>query len=205
MNNKLYFAMALMLLIPTTYGKQLVDLKPVPLIDFMQNDLLEPYPVNILVPKAYQGFEFVADEPGKYFWMRPKDAKKAEKHHDLPTNKGFMYGKITMNVAYDAGVDQFVGIEDEVAQTQVTNYFEDFSMDRVLVNGHPILMAKMVHKESKQPTYLMYIATKVSSNVVVIAYIPPKYSIAKGDFVWAQQLTLFNGSSAETDGQDDKH
>jgi len=196
--NKKFYLVIVLLTSMTAYGKELVDLKPVPLLEFMQDDLIQSYPINILVPTEYQAFEFAADEPGKYYWMRPKDAIKAIKSDELPIKKGFMYGKITMNVDYDANKDLFIGVEDAETQKQMETYFDEFSMQRALVSGYPVLLIRMMHKEVKKPTYLMYIATKISTNVLVVTYIPPRYSVKKGDYVWEKQLALFKQSETQT-------
>jgi len=201
MKNKFYIVTVLLLSLLTAHSKELVELRPVPLLEFMQDDLIQSYPINILVPTAYMAFEFEADAPGKYFWMRPKDAKKTEEKNDLPIKKGFMYGKITMNVGYDINKDLFMGIEDAETQKEMTAYFDELSVQRAEANGYPVLLVKMINKELKQPSYLMYIATKISTNAVVIAYIPPKYSVEKGDYVWQKQLALFKQSAVQATEQ----
>ena len=204
MKFKLYIMIVLLWSIPTAEGKDLVDLKPVPLLEFMQGDLIQTYPITILVPTEYMPFEFATDAPGKYFWMRSKDAKKAEEKNELPIKKGFMYGKITMNVGYDASKDLFIGIEDAKTQKEMSHYFDDFSMQRTNANGYPVLLVKMINKELKNPSYLMYIASKVSTNVIVIAYIPPKYSVEKGDYVWRKQWALFKPAEVDATEQQDQ-
>ena len=191
MKNKVCIFFILLLSVSVVNSKELVELKPVPLLEFMKGDLNQSFPVDILVPKEYQSYEFEADEAGKYYWMRPKDAKKAIKSSELPIKKGFMYGKVTTNVGYDINKDLFIGIEDESTQKQMEGYLDEFLMERVDVSGYPVLLVKMVLKETKKPSYLIYLATKIASNVVVIAHIPPKYSEKKGDYVREKQLALF--------------
>ena len=181
-------------------AKDAVALKSVKLNDFMVGDLVKVFPISLLVPESYEPVEFDED-PGKYYWMRPKDVKKVIKSQKLPTRKGYMYGTISLNVGYDMNEDLFIGLEEPEVQYQYRNHFEIYTLERTAINGYPVALMSLREKGSDHNTYLMYIGLKIETNAVLIAYVPPKYSGEKGDFVWGAQMAHFSGEVSESDSQ----
>jgi len=168
----------------TTHAKDPVEFRLVLLNEFMQNLIEDSYPISIPVPVEYEATQPDMAPDGYSYWMPPKDLIRSNKKGDLPVKKGFMYGKISMNVGYDVKEDIFIGAEDPIYLKQAEKYFNDFHMERSKVGEHSILLVKMTDKESSKRSYSMYIATNIATNVIYIAFSPAKNSKKIGEFYW---------------------
>jgi hypothetical protein len=177
------------------YAKDPVELKLIPLNDFMQNLVEGTYPISIPVPVEYEAVLDDSSLEEYSYWMRKKDVKKAKRTGDLPVRKGFMFGKISLNVGYDSKEDIFINAEEPHNKSKFTSYFDDVHYERLRVGVHEILLIKFTDKKSKARAYTMYIATNIATNVIYIAYRPAKNSKNIGDFYWKKLMTEIKTSN----------
>src|SRR6185437_4982645 len=101
-------------------------------------------------PSAWLASRRLAIGPGERMPPRPADAiarrpgccravhgKPAGEAKDLPVLKGFMYGKVSLDVAYDSRTGVFVGAEDQQAAAAQAGM--DVSMQKASSHGHALL------------------------------------------------------------------
>lgn len=155
--------------------------KSVPLDEFMQNQLSIKLPIPIPVVEAYQVAKLPGSPVGYSYWMRPEDVEAVKTSGDLPSEHGYMYGKITQNVGYDKPSDMFIGVEDPQSLAKAKPHFPTLTLERYQFDGHAILLVKMIQADTKKIVYAMYIATNLDTNVVFIALRSPRNSEEIGD------------------------
>ncbi|MDP1633303.1 MAG: hypothetical protein Q8L69_01315 [Gallionellaceae bacterium] len=158
-----------------------VPFKTVPLDEFMQNQLAIKLPIPVPVVEAYQASKLPGAPVGYSYWMRPEDVEAVKTSGDLPSEHGYMYGKITQSVGYDKSKDMFVGAEDPQSLAKAKSYFPTLTLERYQFDGHAILLVKMASADAKKIAYAMYIATNLETNVIYIALRPPRNSEEVGD------------------------
>lgn len=137
-------------------------------IDAFYDSAVVPLPLSIEIPAEYVHAPDLPVPLTYSYWMRPADVQQAAQG-SLPADNGYVYGKVSLDVAYDAARDSF-GDEDLEAQ---------------LAAAGARLSGKKRHKVARYPTLVMqitasngnvvcamYIATLVSTNVLYIAYRP---------------------------------
>ncbi|MDO8311590.1 MAG: hypothetical protein Q7T25_06595 [Sideroxyarcus sp.] len=108
---------ALFLLISNVYADTCIPAKRVSFDDFMYQSLSVSIPLTLLVPAEYELAKL--DAPVSYsYWMTPDSAKATEQTHDLPKSTGYMYGKLSLSVGYDATSDSFPGMENFKADAE---------------------------------------------------------------------------------------
>jgi hypothetical protein len=158
-----------------------VKFKTVPLDEFMQNQLAIKLPIPIPVVEAYQASKLPGSPVGYSYWMRPEDVEAVKTSGDLPSEHGYMYGKITQSVGYDKSKDMFIGVEDPQSLAKAKSYFPTLMLERYQLDGHAILLVKMASADAKKIAYALYIATNLDTNVIYIALRPPRNSEEVGD------------------------
>ncbi|TNC99076.1 MAG: hypothetical protein FD121_485 [Gallionellaceae bacterium] len=162
-------------------GEDTVSFKTVPLDEFMQKQLAIKLPIPIPVVEAYQESKLPGASVGYSYWMQPEDVEAVKTTGDLPSEHGYMYGKITQSVGYDKSKDIFIGVEDPQSLAKAKSYFATLTLERYQFDGHAILLVKMASADAKKIAYAMYIATNLETNVVYIALRPPRNSEEVGD------------------------
>ena len=148
-----------------------MESRPVPFDTFMNGSLSVSIPLTLLVPAGYRFTP--ADAPETYsFWMTPDSAAAFRKAKDLPVLKGFMYGKVSLDVAYDSRTGVFVGAEDQEAAAAQAGM--DVSFQKASSHGHALLFIEGTERKTQRKLYALYVALNVATNTVYIVYMPPK-------------------------------
>jgi len=146
------------------------DFRTMPLDAFMQSQLEGKFDIPIPVPTAYAPFK--QDEMLFYaYWMRPEDMARTRKTSDLPSNNGYLYGKLTESVGYDHEQDLFVGVEDAEALSAIAKEGMRFASRRYLYGQTPVLVLDF---EAIGKHFCgAYIVLDKFGNLVYLVYRPP--------------------------------
>jgi len=161
-----------------------LKLKTVELTIFMQGQLAKPIALPIPVPSDYESAT-IPDAPISYaYWMRPRDVEKTIRTGNLPSNNGYMYGKISLDVGYDKDSDLFIGFDDPKSIAQVRASFLSLTIERCHFKEHPVLLLKAAAPSSGNMVYAMYLATKIETNTIYLAIRPPQNSRYVGDQIF---------------------
>ena len=144
--------------------------QPIALDEFMQGQLEGRHDIPIPVPRGYAALE--NEDPLFYsYWMRPEDMPQALSTSDLPGANGYMYGKISEDVAYDAATDTFVGIEDEAGVASMMTAGFKLSLSRYAYRETPVLVFDGVSSQ-KLRICGAYIVLDNAGNLAYVAYRP---------------------------------
>ncbi len=158
-------------------------LKEVTLDEFMNNGLSKSIPISFAIPEEYIHAEL--DAPMTYsYWMPSEKVQTARDSKDMPTDTGWIYGKVTLSVGYDEKSDKFIGA-DNLEQQAKMGGFTNVISERMEVGGYPILTLEMKHEKSGKQIYSMYIGMKLETNTIYLAYRAPKSEEALGRYVWS--------------------
>ncbi len=139
---------------------------------FMQNQLEGEFSLPIPVPAEYEPASLEETQLTYSYWMRPSDVDSVNQTGDLPSDNGYIYGKISLNVGYDQASDTFIGVEDAMAVAQAKQYLSGLKMSRMDACGYPILLLQAKMKAGNKRVYAAYIGVNISTNVVYIALRP---------------------------------
>ena len=168
------------------------NLKIVTLHKFMNNSLSKKIPVQFKIPEHYM-YASVGSPIAYSYWM-PKDKIQLVKTtNNMPIDTGYMYGKISLSVAYDMASKKFTGI-DKIKQHAQTNNFSNVKFTRGEVAGYPVLFIEMKQKRTGTQLYSLYLGLKQSSNTLYITYRPPANKAAVGLYVWENFKKSFKAS-----------
>lgn len=170
-----------------------IKIKAVRFDDFMRRSLAVSIPLSIPVPAEYEAAELPKAGIGQYYWMRPSDVAEANRTSDLPSGNGYMYGKVSPDVAYDKDKNLFVGVEDQASLQRMKAAFQ-VSLERLHAGAHEVLLGTFMEPRSQKRAYFMYVATNIETNVVYVAFRPPANSQEIGDFVWEALRRSVKGS-----------
>ena len=58
--------------------------------------------------------------------------------------------------------------------------------ERITVNGHPVLLLKVLDEKTNKQYYITYIGMMIATNNIFIAYLPPVDNTELGAYVWQQ-------------------
>lgn len=175
----------LVLLAAHTRAAEPVDLRTLSLEEFMHGQVGVPIDVPVAVPAIYE-WATISKAPVSYaYWMRPQDVAPAESSGDLPVEHGYMYGKISLDVAYDKRKDVFVGADDRSTMRKLKAAFPSIVTTRLKYGEHSVLLMSMHDHRLGKPIYVMYVGTNADTNVIYVAFRPPHNSKEIGDYVWA--------------------
>jgi hypothetical protein len=172
-----------------------VKTTPVPFDEFMKGLLTMSVPLDVPVPKGYEPAPFGSEALAYSYWMLPKEASKARRSHDLPVRTGYMYGKLSLDVGYDARNDVFLGVED-AKEAFGAQGMSDLHLERAKAGNHAILFMDVVLTKVDRKIYSMYIALNVATNAAYLTYVPPKNDRALGDCYWKNFKAAVRAASA---------
>lgn len=131
-------------------------------------DKVVPLPLSMEIPAEYRYAPGLPVPLDYAYWMRASDVQAA-KQGNLPAGNGFIYGKISLDVGYDAQRDSFG--EESLASELGAAGMQLRNKKRHRVGAFPVLDMEIVAPGGKL-VCARYIATLVSTNVLYIAYRP---------------------------------
>ena len=143
---------------------------------------IEGIPLSIEIPTQYVHAKGLDVAPHYSYWMRPEDVKAAVETQDLPKKNGYVYGKVSLDMAYDAGKGKFSN-EDKFKPEMKKAGFTFLELNRRKVNGYPIL-SFMAKDKKGHLVNAMYVAALVDTNVICIAYQSPENDLKTAQSVW---------------------
>ena len=179
-------ALLQLLLATATWAAAPIELKSVPLDDFMHGQLAVSVKLAMPVPVAYEWASLKKTPAFSSYWMRPQDVAAAASSGDLPSDQGYMYGKVSSNVGYDADKKVFIGVDDPESLQKLKRMFPSVTIEHLTSGSHPVLLMATAAPDSGKLTYAMYIGLNVDSMTLFIALRPPGNSQAIGDYIWAE-------------------
>jgi hypothetical protein len=162
------------------------SMREMPFDEFLAGILSEKnkIPIKIAIPAEYVHSTF-ANSPFSSYWMTPAGAEKAQRTGDLPTESGWIFGELSSGVGYDIGKKAFTGLD--VSDKELSRAgFTLVSKESGVANGYPITFLQIVNNSTKKPVYMMYVATLLGTNVVVVSYRPANNDRVLGDAVWSK-------------------
>jgi hypothetical protein len=160
-----------------------VETRQVPFDEFMKGLLTMSIPLEVPVPKGYEPAPFGSEALAYSYWMLPKEVANARRSKDLPVRTGYMYGKLSLDVGYDARKDVFLGVED-ARETFLAHGMSDLHLERAKVGRHALLFMDVVLTKVDRKIYSVYIALNAATNAAYLTYVPPKNDRALGDYYW---------------------
>lgn len=168
----------------TVKAEACVPTRPMLFDKFMDQSLSASIPLTVLVPSEFEHVEQNRAPITYSYWMTSEMGAVAKKTGIIPTPAGFMYGKVSSNVGYDANKDIFIGAEDIEKQAREAG-FTNINVQRASSKGYALLFLEATDSRSDKNIYSVYVAMNVSTNVVFIAYRPPNNDRKIGDCFWA--------------------
>jgi len=169
---------------PQTVATATPEMKEMPLDDFLNGILSVKIPIKIAIPASYAHAKLRNTPVFSSYWMTPSGAEKASRSDDLPLESGWIYGELSGGVAFNLATKKFIGI-DVTSQELSRNGFKVLGTAYGTSNGFPIVFVEILHKPTNKPIYMMYVATLLEENVLVVSYRPPNNNRVIGDAVWA--------------------
>jgi hypothetical protein len=148
---------------------------------FFGDSLSVDVPLQLLVPEGYEHVEFEA-APMYHYWMRPEAMDAARASGDLPFATGYLYGKISMDVAYDPATQRFSD-EDNLVAVLEEQGLEVVGHEAVVRNGHRLLFIESVM--GGKPVYSLYVGLNVATNAAYLSFMPAGRDRKAGDCFWA--------------------
>lgn len=158
--------------------------KKVTLDEFMQGNVQGHINVPVIVPTEYEPAILPKANLDYAYWMNPNDVAASNASGDLPEKNGYMYGKLSLGVGYDARRNIFIGLEEPESIKKAKQQTSGLTMERYKFGKHAIVL--LSYSIEKKPVYSMYVATNIDTNVVYIALRPPGNSQKIGDQIWSQ-------------------
>ncbi|MDB6132993.1 MAG: hypothetical protein JWM59_1236 [Verrucomicrobiales bacterium] len=157
-------------------------------IDKFFDGQLQPLPLRLSIPANYVHAKGMDVEETYSYWMPPSEVKAAAASGDLPVKTGYIYGKISMSMAWLPDKKKFsgeAGYKESLKEDGITLISERHRD----ANGYPvwasIASAKSEDGKSIKRLYMAYLATKIETNCIYIAYMPPaKLPEAESDKIW---------------------
>ena len=159
--------------------------KKLTLAEFFAGEI-EAIPLSIEIPSQYVHAEGLDVEATYSYWMRTEDVAAAVKTQDLPKKNGYIYGKVSLDMAYDADKGKFANEAKFEAEMKKAG-FKFLELKRQKINGHPIL-SFMAKDKKGHLVNAMYVATLVDTNVIYIAYQSPENDLKTAQSVWKHIL-----------------
>lgn len=193
----LFFSLcvAFMMLTSSVSNASEIAAKKVTLDEFMQGSVLGKINVPVIVPTEFEPAVLPKANFGYVYWMNPNDVSASNSSGSLPEQNGYMYGKITPNVGYDARKDIFIGLEDPESIERARRQMAGLTIARYKFGPHAIVL--LSYAIGNKLAYLMYVATNIDTNVVYIALRPPGNSQEIGEAVWKHLKSTLERVSSE--------
>lgn len=174
------------------------EFKQVAFDEGMKNQLIRSMPLTLGFPNAY---EMLVLDPAIYgvMWGLPNDLEEIKRSKSVPAIAGVFHGRLTPRVGYVRSKQSFIcgpecGEADMADQLRKEGV-KDLKMEKAIANKIPLLFIEADTSELKQLTskeknlfskkiYMVYIATLMDTNVMLISYRPPINSKDQGKATW---------------------
>lgn len=157
----------------------------------MPQQLGRSMPLNVAFPRAY---EMVILNPAArgVVWARRDDAARIRATGAAPSGSAFFFGRLTPNIGYDMSKGMFTcgaGCGEDGIVRQLTRVgARDVKTEKRTVNRIPLLFVEAdtsaMKNSSAKRIYMVYIATLVDPNAMLISYRPDAVSVDQGRAVW---------------------
>jgi hypothetical protein len=157
-----------------------VPFRTVPFDAFTRGNFTVSVPLEVPVPLEYELADFGSEAMGYAYWMLPKEVAKARKSHDLPAKTGYLYGKLSLDVSYDADQDFFRGVDPKDLPAGL---FSNFRMFRATVGGHALLFYEVTFDKLDRKVWALYVSLD-GNQAAYLTYVPPKNDKRLGDCHW---------------------
>lgn len=164
------------------WASDCVETKPIAFDTFMHGVLSVSVPLKVTVPSNYRHADLAEIESTYSYWMAPDGAKRAKRSGDLPA-AGYLYGKVSMDVAYDAERDLFVDGDGRDIRQQLAGEGA-VAVEQARIRGHTLLFLEVAPEPNARKVYAVYLALNRGTNAVYLAYRPPIGDAAAGDCFW---------------------
>lgn len=164
------------------WASDCVETKPIAFDTFMHGTFSVSVPLKVAVPSNYRHADLAEIESTYSYWMAPDGAIRAKRSGDLPA-AGYLYGKVSMDVAYDAERDIFVDGDERDIRQQLANEGV-IAVEQTRARGHTLLFLEVTPEPNARKVYAVYIALNRATNAVYLAYRPPVGDAAAGDCFW---------------------
>lgn len=152
---------------------------------FMQREFPIDVPLKVYVPEEYEHVRVKGQRATYSYWMRPGAEKQAEETNHLPTETGYLYGKMSTSVGYDIPSDTFIGMKDVEAEAKAMG-LSKIEVEKAKSHGHTLLFLQGFHEETQHWLYSVYIAMNVDTVVFFVSYTAPNNDPVMGDCVWGK-------------------
>ncbi|MCC7250123.1 MAG: hypothetical protein IT473_15990 [Lysobacter sp.] len=159
-----------------------VETKPIAFDTFMRGAISASVPLKVAVPSNYRHADLAEIGSTYSYWMMPGAAKRAKRSGDLPAS-GYLYGKVSMDVAYDAERDLFVDGDGGDIRQQLAGEGA-IAVEQTRIRGHTLLFLEVSPEPNARKVYAVYLALNRATNAVYLAYRPPVGDAAAGDCFW---------------------
>ena len=160
------------------------DFKVMSFGDFVGESVSEEYrllALEVAIPAKYE----MTTLDDYAYWFPPERAAAVVESGDLPTDTGYFYSKVSLNVGYDAERKIFVGVEDRDPAAEMRQQgIEDFEWERTAVRGYPAIFTRFRDPSTKRTVHAAYIVSQEGSGVFYIAYVPPDGDPSAGAETW---------------------
>jgi hypothetical protein len=117
--------------------------------------------IPIVVPTEFEPASLPKANFGYSYWMNPSDVSASNASGNLPEKNGYVYGKLTPNVGYDARRNFFIGIEEPESIEQARRQMSGLTIERYKFGPYPIVLLSF--SIGNKPIYSMYVATKIDT------------------------------------------
>lgn len=158
------------------------NLKIVTVSEFMNNSLSKKIPVQFKIPEHYD-YADVGSPITYSYWMPKNKIQLVKTTRNMPVDTGYMYGKVSLSIAYDKTTRKFIGVE-KLKQHAQAGGFSNVKFTRVEVGGYPVLFIEMKQKKTGKQLYSLYLGMQLATNTLYITYRPPANKPAVGFYVW---------------------
>lgn len=163
------------------------------LATFMRTEFSSEVPLQVYVPEEYEHVDVEGQRPTYSYWMRPGMEANAANGGRLPIETGYMYGKLSSSVGFDAEAKTFIGIDDAEAAMKAIG-MSDIKIEQANNRGHEVLFLEAVHQEAGKKLFTAYIAIDGdATKVYFLTYASPNGEIAFGDCAWAKIRAALEG------------
>jgi hypothetical protein len=151
------------------------------------NEALLRLPFTIMIPASYERAKLPGVPDDYSYWM-PRDRVKAvSESGDLPSDTGYFYSKISLDVAYDPEKKLFVGFEDRDPAAEMKKAgIEGFVWERADLHGYPAIFCRFQSLKTKQAQYGAYLATLNEDIVFFVSYTSPAGDPTQGEKTWSR-------------------
>lgn len=153
-------------------------------LDRFMQQIVAPSPLRVTIPVPMEYAPLLLDDGKSSYWMREADAAKATKQGQLPARAGYMVGKLSDEVRYDAAARHFVGIEDAAGGSALRARMRDLSLERLDHPTQPAILLSGREQDSGRWVFVLYLAMPEGSGVAQIEMHPKSNDRKVGDILW---------------------